>query len=392
MALFQQQGELDYVAFSNSFLSSSYQVIQRLTAAGISPLTCQAGLLLSARFRLGELGHRRVSLALSNLRTYYGYESVLWFGFGHKSFLATLTERETGFNCAAICAAFAEAFGPTRSAEILQALWRTEGLSDDLEPSRSQLQALVEGCSGLFLATPFPDVLRRMSGPYAHSSHPLNTRQDIRSPDFAEVISALFKISKGNLKAIHVYGAREIAFLGAIAHWLFDLAVWVEDNDGTTIFSTCLHPDQSNIWLHYTGLDPGPHDSLIQISTTTFVLGSIEDLIIHDNHSCMNIRIKWDCIFAHVFYDDTNRILAQAALLGKAIGAIARVYKALNFHELDVGGLSRLCFTNFRECGYGAGFVGNICTIFPEIGGIKIFQRKARENLNLSVSDSVQAI
>ena len=120
-AVFQQQGQLDYVAMSNSVISRTVAVAKRLAAAGIMPITHEAGLTMSTRFRLGAMGHMRISEALGNLRQYYGFERVLWFGFGHQSFLSLLTEHQAGFN--ALCASLAaEVYGVDRSAQLLQAL------------------------------------------------------------------------------------------------------------------------------------------------------------------------------------------------------------------------------------------------------------------------------
>ena len=160
---FSQQGQVDWVAMGNSVFSVSYKALQRYADAGIQPMTHQAGLAISAQFRLGETGNRRVRDALSNLRTYHGFEAVLWFGFGHKSFLAILTERELGLNCAALCACLGETYGSARASQLLQALWKANEFPIDLEPSIMQFEALVSSCSGLLIKTHFADVLRRMT-------------------------------------------------------------------------------------------------------------------------------------------------------------------------------------------------------------------------------------
>ena len=193
MDVFQQQGELDYVALSTSLVSNTVAIAQRLSAAGISPITNDAGLAMSTRFRLGQMGQLRISEALKHLRPYFGFEPVLWFGFGHKSFLSVLTEQQAGVNCAALCASLAEVYGVDRSAQLLQALWRVQGLSEFLEPSRTQFRALVNGCSGLLLVTPFPDVVRRIAGPCADESRVAVAIPETRSEDWAKAMDSSFK-------------------------------------------------------------------------------------------------------------------------------------------------------------------------------------------------------
>jgi len=173
-------------------------------------LTHHAGLAISTQFKLSEKGNQRVRDALDNLRISYGFESVLWFGFGQRSFLRLLTERELGINCAALCACLGETYGTPKAAQLLQALWEVNDFPTDLQPSRSQFSALVSGCSGLFLSTPFADIVKRMAGPY---KPPRGETHSSVSPDLAATINGLFQVSTGRLKAIDIHGGIDIAFL-----------------------------------------------------------------------------------------------------------------------------------------------------------------------------------
>ena len=383
MDVFQQQGQLDYVAMSNSIISNTVVIAQRLAAAGISQITHEAGLALFTRFRLSQMSQMRVSEALDNLRQYFGFGRVLWFGFGHKSFLALLTEHQAGFNCAALCASLAEAYGVDRSAQLLQALWRVQGLSESLEPSRTQFRALVNGCSGLLLATPFPDVVRRMAGPCVDDDDTSVTVVEARFEDWAKAVDAIFRVSKGNLKSIRVYGGRDLAFLDAIAHWLFDLRVWVELPDGTITFSSCRSPEQANVCLHYADMEKS--DALLKISSTTFVLRAIEDLIKDDPYNPISFRIQWKSCLSELFYEEVDNILDNVALIGGVLGGIARIYEALRKCEVDFGGLSRTHFMNFQPAGYGRGFIDNVCNLFPEIGTSSVFRTTALKVLHKDV-------
>lgn len=384
-----QQGQLDYVAMSNSIISNTVFMAQRLAAAGISQITHEAGLAMSTRFRLGQMGQMRVSEALNNLRQYFGLERVLWFGFGHKSFLALLTEHQAGFNCAALCGSLAEVYGVDRSAQLLQALWRVQGLSEFLEPSRAQFRALVNGCSGFLLVTPFPEVVRRMAGPCTDDDSVLSLAE-ARSEDWAKAVDAIFQVSKGNLKATSIHGGRDLAFLGAIAHWLFDLRVWVELPDGTTTFSSCHSPEQANVCLHYADMEEC--DALLKISSTTFVLRSIEELFTDDEYNSMTFRIQWNSCLSELFYDEVDNMLDNIALIGGVLGGIARIYEALRKCEIDVGGLSRTHFINFQPAGYGRGFIDNVCNLFPEIGTSTTFRTTALQILHTDIPTCIEKI
>ena len=388
MAVFQQSGQLDYVAMSNGVISNTLFMAQRLAAAGISDITHQAGLAMSTHFRLGHMGQMRIQEAVDNLRPYYGFERTLWFGFGHKSFLALLTEHQAGFNCAALCASLAAIYGDNRSAQLLQALWQVQGMSELLEPSRAQFRALVNGCSGLLVATPFPDVVRRMAGPCAGDiyTYPETTR----SKDWAKAVNGIFQVSKGSLKGIKIHGRHDLSFLGAIAHWLFDLQIWVEMSDGTVIFASCRQPEEAEVCLYYADVEES--DALIEISSTTFVLRSLRDLITDDIESPMNVRVPWNRCLTELYGKEMDRILINIALFGVVLGGIARIYEALRGGEVNVGGLSRTHFVNFRPAGYGRGFVDSICDLFPDLGTSDIFRKTALELLYADVPSCTERI
>ena len=388
---FQQQGQIDWVEMSNSLCSTSLKILQRCADAGIQPMTQHAGVAISAQFRLSERGGQRVRDALGRLRPYYGFESVLWFGFGHRSFLTVLTERELGLNCAALCACLGETYGPTRAAHLLQALWRTNDFPNDLEPSRSQFSALVSSCSGLFLLTPFPDILRRMGGPHPTSHCIGRGLNPSASMELAKAINALFQISRGALEAVEIHGGQDIAFIGAIAYWLFDLSIWVQMDDDSLLFNNCSCPEKAVVRLHYKDV-ARPQDSLIQISATTFVLRSIEDFITEDPCPPIIYRLKWETVLDELFRAEVMEILSQAALLGKALGAVARIYEAIATCEVDVGGFSRTHFINFQPQGYGHCFINSICALLPELGSSGDFQEGTKHSLSQSVSENVTAV
>lgn len=387
---FSQQGQLDYMALGGSLVSGANQVLQRFADAGIQPMTHQAGLAISMQFRLDELGTQRVRDALNRIRPYHGFESILWFGFGHKSYLALLVDQELGLNCAALCACLGETYGAARAAQLLQALWKTYDFPDNLEPSRSQYRALVSNCSGFLLSTHFPDIVQRMAGPYK-DDYVLASIKSTTSTDLAKALNALFQISKGTLTAIEVHGGCDIAFLAAVAYWLLDLDVWVQLHDGSIIFSNCIHREQAKVRLHYADVD-GTQSSLIQIAATTFVLRSVEDLITDDPYSPITFRTNWDACVSGLFYNELEAILGQAALLGKVLGAVARIHQAIATCELDVGGLSRTHFINFQPRGYGISFIQSINTLLPELGSIEAFQEGAKDSLRQSVAQNVTSV
>jgi len=279
--------------------------------------------------------------------------------------------------------------GFSQQGQVDQALWEVNDFPQDLQPSRSQFGALVSGCSGLFLSTPFTDIVQRMAGPY---KTPFGEMGSPASPDLAATINGLFQVSIGRLKAIDIHGGIDIAFVSAVAYWLFDLRIWVQMHDGSVLFSNCSHLEEAVVRLQYTEEGDPRQKSLIQISATTFILGSVKDLFTEVPYASIIFRVKWENCLTQILGHGGKRIQDQASLLGKALGAIARIYEAIAKCEVDVGGFSRIHFVNFQPRGYGRSFISSIGTILPEIGSHQAFIDRAEQSLSQHVSNSVTTI
>ena len=387
MTLFEQHGELNWMEMYNSFFSATTLAARRIAMGEITQNTFEAGLIMSTRFRFGLVGRSRVSDAAEQHRAYFGFDRFLWFAIGHQSFLSILKKHEVGLQCAALCASLAETYGLDRAAQLLQALWRVLELSEFLSPARSQFRALASACSGLLVGTDFSKKIKDFRGRLREDDQDKSARCE----DWAKAVDAIFQISKGNLQAVKVYGRDDLAYLAAIACWFFDLKVCLQRPNGRMLFENCSNPEDADI--HFFQVHEYRSKALIQVSTTTFILRSIRDLISDDAGSYpMHCRVPWGSCFADLFPRKATNMLSESILLGRACGAVARMYKALNYCEDNVGGLSRTHFTSFRPAGYGAGFVDNVCELFPEITLTGAFRRAAVEILDMDVSTSTQIL
>ena len=120
---FAQQGQVDWVAFGNTAWNMTSATLQRFAGAEIQPATYGAGLALGCRFTLGKNGAREIRTALQQLHGSTSFKKLIWFGFGYKSFVHTLSETQAGFNILALCACLVDTHPPDLAAEILMELW-----------------------------------------------------------------------------------------------------------------------------------------------------------------------------------------------------------------------------------------------------------------------------
>ena len=64
------------------------------------------------------------------------------------------------------------------------------------------------------------------------------TQTTSASMDFANALSAIFQVSKGTCRDVDNIGGIHVAFLGALAYWLLDLSIRIEDEDSSIMFQS----------------------------------------------------------------------------------------------------------------------------------------------------------
>ncbi|KAL9110648.1 MAG: hypothetical protein Q9227_004825 [Pyrenula ochraceoflavens] len=248
---FVQQGQVDWVAFANSTISSSISVMQRFSAAGVQPVTVAGGLALTSRFELSKKGAQNMDAALKRLNGVFGFDKLLYYGFGYRSFVNILAETRVGINLVALCSRLVDMHGISSAAEILAAIWKVEAFPEDFEPSISQFEALATACAGVVSSTVFPEVGDMMLGDLRSSLERTKSAflgRSISSPeDIANALHGLFQISRGIQKQIEVVGGPNCAFIGAVAFWLLDFTLHIEDNDGNLIYVNALNREAAQV-------------------------------------------------------------------------------------------------------------------------------------------------
>jgi hypothetical protein len=374
---FVQQGQVDWVSFANSTIAASVSVMQRFSAAGVQPVTVAGGLALGSRFEVGKKGAQNMDIALKALSGSFGYDKLLYYGFGYKSFVNVLTETKVGVNLVALCACLVEMHGIEIAAGVLAALWKLEAFPENFEPAISQFNALTTACAGVVTATPFGQIgdvmlgdLRKLTlGKSATTRMPIGSISN--TDDIAKALYGLFQISRGTLKYIDVIGGANCSFIGAFAHWLLDLTVHVEDVSGAIIFQNTSNRETAQVRIQYCSLDRVSTD--LHIASTTYILGDHNKMLVHtpfEDKFSLLIRIPWDGCLERVFWSSIQRLKSVSRILGQFLGSAARIYAALATGEADVGDFSRDDFSDFVVSTYGHGFVKSVEKVFPELGRV----------------------
>ena len=355
---FVQQGQVDWVAFGNTLVTASIATLQRLSNSGVQELTYAAGLQLATRFRIGDIGQRRVEEAVQNLGSHAGFDNVLYFGFGYRSFARVLAESVPGLKCLALCACVAEMHTEIAAATILSALWTAVEYPDEYKPSISQFLCLIKACSGVISKSTFSETASVML-----RSIPLRDSTELKlSPaeDIARVLTGLFDVSEGVRDQIVVTGGAECMFVAAISEWLFNFKTHVENDEGDTLFTSCGDCSTAQVQIH---LGPLPGSSGISVARSTYVLRQPQDMILitdDDKSLLLNVRVSWDKCFQTIFATGFQILADMPNMLGTYLGSWSRLYleKSLRYRDTE---------PRSPEACYGRGLVLSVMKNFPEL-------------------------
>ncbi|KAL9619903.1 MAG: hypothetical protein Q9160_005550 [Pyrenula sp. 1 TL-2023] len=373
---FVQQGQVDWVAFANSTISSSVAVMQRFSAAGVQPVTVAGGLALGSRFELSKKGEQNMDIALKKLNGVFGFDKLLYYGFGYRSFVNVLAETKVGVNLVALCSCLVEMHGISFSAEVLAALWKREAFPENFEPSMSQFNALTTACAGVVSSSVFGEVGDMMLGDLRSILDKSRTKffgRSISPPeDVARALHGLFQVSRGVHEQIEILGGPNCAFIGAFASWLLDLNLHIEDDNGTLIYLDAPNREGAQVRIRYCSMTQ-MFKKLVIVSST-YVLRDSESMFHRNSYQneelSFSVRTSWDGCLNRVFWNATPRLIGVSQILGEFLGNTARIYAALARGEAEVGSFLREYFEDFVDGMHGRGFIESVGKIFPELNNV----------------------
>ncbi|MCJ1433583.1 hypothetical protein MMC27_002946 [Xylographa pallens] len=390
---FATTGSIDWVAFGKSLLTVSTEAIQRFASAGVQPATCRSVMVMCCQFRLSYFGEQRLQLAIKGLSGIA--VNSLYMGFGYRCLARELWEQSGGVNCVALCACLAEAYTEAEAAWILTELWRLLNSPDNFAPSHAQLKALVKACAGVTAKTPFSEVINNMQSAQYRIDMGVTqgsvgcNRGATKSKDVAKVLLALFRVSHGYLDNITIIGGSECAFVAALASWLFDLRLWVEDDQQTVIFKNVEELANAQVYVRY-----GNHtEHSAVVTSTTYTLPNCFD-VFDDDPEHQNIylisRHPWDGCLSALYGIAFEQLQQQSIVLGNYLGSVARIYEALALGEKSIETISFLFDSDSVDSAYGLSYVNNILSTFPELGRIYGLQAAMISAAQFSFEEALQ--
>ena len=394
---FAQQGQVDWVAFGNTIWSLSAAMLQRFAGSGIQPVTYGAGLALASRFRMSDGGRQRMDQTMQRLRGFPGLDKILWFGFGHQSFVKMMGDNQLGLNCMALCSCLTEVHSEETTAHVLQNLWELNNFPDNYEPSYTQFLALVKACSGVVARSGFGKDLDSMTSHglwrFGRNRAYNSVLKASNASDIAKALDALFRITRGEVEKITLLGQNECAFIAAFAHWLFDLAVYIEGDAGDVLFKSYedLSREVAQVLVIYTEEE----EPVALQQSTTYVLPVGTDVIskyFSNSESRWIWKVPWNGCLARTFGSTFRDLSGLSHILGSYLGGTARIYTALATGEPFTATFSRQRFIGFTQLSYGQGFIYSVTSIFEELEHIPGLYDRMESALGLSIENACREV
>ncbi|KAF5663385.1 hypothetical protein FCIRC_11174 [Fusarium circinatum] len=359
---FQQQGTVDWTKVLSGSVAFSVDVLSRLSKAGIEAFTIYAARAIFSNVKLGPYGELRLHQALDKISAFPSFGKALWFGFGVKHIIWSMQESAEGLNCLGICACLIEGFSTTVAAKIIRELFLLYDPPAELTPALRQWISLVESSGGLLASSEFGLVL-----------HGLTKLCLIDG----QLLKEVFEVSAGRLDRLFLSGGADCAWIATVAHWLLDLRVEVQQQDGTVIY----RPDgtrsefslDARVIITY---HQGDSSELVRVNRKHHVIPSGNILINH--HQPQDImsygRLSWESCLVDTFGGPMRLLLGpQGRSTGACLGSAARIFlAAMRDGEGHMEFLAkrdpRTSFPPVSESSYGRGFYLLARRLLPELG------------------------
>ena len=366
---FQQQGQVDWIALSNSTFTFTLGVISRLNKAGVDTLTSSIGKILCKRLALTLNGQERVQSAISKLKGWPSYRKVVWFGFGERHLVHELALTEEGVTLVALSSAIQGTYGEMFAARVFRHLTAELKAPDDLSPSIHQWLSLMTACAGTLCTGDFPKLLesfRRYLSPRSANGYKVTDPEAI-----AKAILSLGHVAEKRQDTHNFIGGIDCSWIAAVAEWLYDLCVEIRDPGGTIIYRSSFTKGMRKATPQVRIIKSTLQDDPISIISRSALLPSTVNIIHHGGKYSREYiqRAEWNAILRESFGEYSLNMLLTGEI-GRASSRLFRVIlveSLVNHSDLSWGPIKANGCTPFTS------FIARVIKVskirFPELRG-----------------------
>lgn len=394
---FTNQGTLDWTRLSESTVSCTLEILRRCAAAGVDAYTVAVGQAIARRFPLSPQGEKRIQQALTDLKVYSGFANVLSFGFGLRSFVRTLGTTSEGRSLLSLCAALSDCFPDSFAADVIHHIVLSFQPPEELRPSLQEWLMVVQACSGSLSTTKFAvlaEGFMRLDPRSRTLSKPNclvglsedSTRGHPEPKAVADALVGVGKVASKELKAISIIGCAAAGWVAAVAQWLFNLSVEIQDSNGNILYSEDLPHDDVQIRIVFD--TDAPKSTNLQLVGQTYHIRDITELYRTyaskgEDYIPMEYsgRLSWDTCLESTFGLDFERLMKIPTNFGLVFGSAARILTSLvrGDPSLDTEACNQQSYFNSSS---GQGLVVNALRWLPEL-------KSARKHMDAGVRFSL---
>lgn len=237
---FSQQGTVDWTSVANLTYSASVAVLARLSGAGLEPLTVAIAQCVCLNLPIGVHGERRLSEAMSTLKSFSTFGDAIWLGVGVRHVLRSLVQTSQGASSVALAACLSEGHSIQFSAYVLYELAQVMGSPSELTPSYSQWERYTQTCAGLFSTSIFAhkmEQLARLCGFTAPTHLPEHANNKVAQPsELAKTLRGIGLVQMGKLERIEIVGGPECCWGVVFCDFILSLRVELRSANDEVLF------------------------------------------------------------------------------------------------------------------------------------------------------------
>ena len=213
--------------------SYTTEQLQQFNAAGVDPFVIQVAKLIGSQFSISLQGQRNLANVFSSLPQAEFYAQQMGIGFSHRHIARILSESDGGFAFLSILGCLGEYFAEPVIVALFQHIvkdLREDDIPEGYEPSDLQWKRLVSLCQGVLATSPFGTMVTR--------NHEMQSTGD--NVSISQIAFALRDMSaasrNGSPKISLEHTGSDTFWFAAVAEYLFDLRVIVQDSTGRVLY------------------------------------------------------------------------------------------------------------------------------------------------------------
>ena len=231
---FSRRRSIDVPSLPTAAHSYTTEQLLHYNAAGVDPYLVQVAELIGSQFNLALQSQRTLANAFSSLPRAEFYSQRMGIGYSDRHIARILLDSDGGFTFLSILGCLGEYFAQDVVVAIIMTLVKSfpsMAIPEDYEPSDFQWKRLVHLCQGVLATSSFGALITR--------NHE-NLRVAVDHVSISQVVQGLIEmsnVSSGRTqKCLCERTGSDAFWFAAVAEYLFDLKVLVEDATGEVIY------------------------------------------------------------------------------------------------------------------------------------------------------------